>query len=48
MWQLSKYPEAIANNFDNQFISALLGQQSLKSAMLRAQNAANQQIRATE
>ncbi|HYW20854.1 MAG TPA: hypothetical protein VE956_16430 [Nodularia sp. (in: cyanobacteria)] len=40
--------EAIANNFDNQFISALLGQQSLNSAMLRAQNAANQQIRARE
>ena len=48
MWQLGKYPGAIANNFDNQFLSALLGQQSLKSAMLRAQNAANQQIRARE
>ncbi len=47
-WQLGKYPGAIANNFDNQFLSALLGQQSLKSAMLRAQNAANQQIRARE
>jgi multiple sugar transport system substrate-binding protein len=44
MWQLGNYPGAIANNFDNQFISALLGQQSFKSAMLRAQNAANQQI----
>lgn len=47
-WQLGIYPGAIADNFDNQFISALLGQQSLKSAMLRAQNAANQQIRARE
>ena len=48
IWQLGNYPGAIANNFDNQFISALLGQQSLNSAMLRAQNAANQQIRARE
>ncbi|MDB9398633.1 ABC transporter substrate-binding protein [Microcystis aeruginosa CS-567/02-A1] len=48
IWQLGNYPGAIANNFDNQFISALLGQQSFKSAMLRAQNAANQQIRARE
>lgn len=48
MWQLGKYPAAIADNFDNQFISALLGQQSLNSAMVRAQNAANLQIRARE
>ena len=45
-WQLGKYPTAIINNFDNQFISVLLGQQSLKQAMLKAQNAANQQIKA--
>ena len=43
-WQLGQYPAAISNNFDNQFISALLGQQPLSSAMLRAQNAANAQI----
>ncbi|MBE9053659.1 ABC transporter substrate-binding protein [Nostocales cyanobacterium LEGE 11386] len=47
-WQIGKYPAAIANNFDNQFLSALLGQQSLKQAMVRAQNAANQQIRFSE
>nr|WP_199308548.1 ABC transporter substrate-binding protein [Aphanizomenon flos-aquae] len=45
-WQLGKYPAAIINNFDNQFISVLLGQQPLKQAMLKAQNAANQQIQA--
>ncbi len=47
-WQLGKYPAAIMNNFDNQFVSALLGQQPLKQAMLNAQNEANQQIRAME
>ena len=45
-WQLGKYPATIINNFDNQFISVLLGQQSLKQAMLKAQNTANQQIQA--
>jgi multiple sugar transport system substrate-binding protein len=47
-WQVGKYPGAIVNNFDNQFISALLGEQPLKQAMLNAQNAANQQIKAMQ
>jgi multiple sugar transport system substrate-binding protein len=47
-WQAGKYPAAIVNNFDNQFISALLGQQPLKQAMVRAENAANKQIKAME
>ncbi|RCJ35375.1 sugar transporter [Nostoc minutum NIES-26] len=47
-WQVGKYPAAIVNNFDNQFISALLGQQPLKQAMVRSQNAANQQIKTME
>jgi multiple sugar transport system substrate-binding protein len=47
-WQVGKYPSAIVNNFDNQFVSALLGQQPLKQAMLKAENEANQQIRAME
>jgi len=47
-WQVGKYPAPIVNNFDNQFVSALLGQQPLKQAMLRAQNQANKQIRAME
>jgi multiple sugar transport system substrate-binding protein len=46
--QVGKYPSAIVNNFDNQFISALLGQQPLQQAMLRAQNEANQQIKAMQ
>ncbi len=47
-WQVGKYPSAIVNNFDNQFVSALLGQQPLKQAMLKAQNEANQQIKAMD
>ncbi|MFN6570522.1 ABC transporter substrate-binding protein [Dendronalium sp. ChiSLP03b] len=47
-WQVGKYPGAIVNNFDNQFISALLGQQPLKQAMVRSQNAANRQIKTME
>jgi len=47
-WQVGKYPAAIVNNFDNQFVSALLGQQPLKQAMLRSQNEANKQIKAME
>ncbi len=47
-WQAGKYPAAIVNNFDNQFISALLGQQPLKQAMVRAETEANKQIKAME
>ncbi|MEH2305652.1 ABC transporter substrate-binding protein [Nostoc sp.] len=47
-WQVGKYPGAIVNNFENQFISALLGQQPLKQAMMKAQNEANQQIKAMD
>lgn len=47
-WQIGKYPAAIMNNFDNQFISAMLGQQTLPQAMQRAQDAANKLIKAME
>jgi multiple sugar transport system substrate-binding protein len=47
-WQVGKYPAAIMNNFDNQFISAMLGQQPLHEAMLRAQTQANQLIQALD
>ncbi|MDX2215776.1 MAG: ABC transporter substrate-binding protein [Oculatellaceae cyanobacterium bins.114] len=47
-WQAGLYPASIMNNFDNQFISALLGQQPLDQAMRRAQESANGQIRASE
>ncbi|WP_243714077.1 ABC transporter substrate-binding protein [Nostoc sp. 106C] len=47
-WQAGKYPAAIVNNFDNQFISALLGQQPLKQTMIRAEIEANKQIKAMQ
>jgi multiple sugar transport system substrate-binding protein len=43
-WQAGEYPAAVMNNFDNQFLSAMLGQQPLKQAMQRAQDNANSQI----
>ncbi len=47
-WQAGMHPAAIVNNFDNQFVSALLGQQPLPQAMQRAQQEANQLIMAME
>ncbi len=45
-WQVGEYPTAIVSSFDNQFISAMLGQQSLPQALQRAQNDANKLIKA--
>ncbi|MBD2607810.1 ABC transporter substrate-binding protein [Scytonema hofmannii FACHB-248] len=47
-WQVGKYPAVIVNNFDNQFVSAMLGQQPLKQAIVRSQTEANKQIKAME
>lgn len=47
-WEVGKYPGAIVNSFDNQFVSAMLGEQSLQKAMVRAQNTANKQIQMME
>ncbi|HLO88930.1 MAG TPA: ABC transporter substrate-binding protein [Nostocaceae cyanobacterium] len=47
-WQVGMYPTAIVNNFENQFLSALLGQQPLKQAMQKAESNANQQIKMIE
>ena len=47
-WQAGKYPAAIVNNFNNQFLSATLGQQPLSQAMPKAQADANRQIDAIE
>jgi multiple sugar transport system substrate-binding protein len=47
-WQIGKYPTPIVNNFENQFTSAILGQQSLKKAMEKAQKEANKQIKVME
>ncbi|MBF2016108.1 MAG: ABC transporter substrate-binding protein [Rivularia sp. T60_A2020_040] len=47
-WQIGKYPTIIINNFENQFTSAILGQQTLEKAMKKAQIQANKQIKAME
>jgi multiple sugar transport system substrate-binding protein len=47
-WQIGKYSAPIVNNFENQFTSAILGQQSLEKAMKKAQVEANKQIKMME
>ncbi len=47
-WQIGKYSAPIINNFENQFTSAILGQQPLDKAMKKAQVEANKQIKAME
>lgn len=47
-WQIGLYPAAVMNNFNNQFTSALLGEQPLAQAMQRAQAEANEQIQAAK
>ena len=47
-WQLGTYPAPIMNSFNNQFSSALLGEQPLQQAMQTAQTSANRQIQAAE
>jgi multiple sugar transport system substrate-binding protein len=44
-WQVGKFPAAIMNNFDNQFTSAMLGEQTLQQAMQKAENQANKLIK---
>jgi multiple sugar transport system substrate-binding protein len=45
-WQIGQYPAAVMNSFNNQFVSAMLGQKPLKEAMTQAQESANRQIKA--
>jgi multiple sugar transport system substrate-binding protein len=47
-WQGGKYLPIIANNFNNQFVSAFLGDQSLEDAMKLAQDTANKEIDASQ
>jgi multiple sugar transport system substrate-binding protein len=44
IWQAGETLPKIFTNFDNQFISAMLGQQSLPDAMKRAQETSNREI----
>ena len=46
IWQAGENLPTISLNFNNQFISALIGQQSLGEAMGKAQNTANKEIKA--
>jgi multiple sugar transport system substrate-binding protein len=47
-WQIGQYPAAIMNSFNNYYLSAVLGQQPLPEAMLKAQESANRQIKAAQ
>jgi multiple sugar transport system substrate-binding protein len=47
-WQAGVNLPTILTNFNNQFISAFLGEQSLEDAMKRAQQTANEEIKASE
>ncbi|MBE9179620.1 ABC transporter substrate-binding protein [Oculatella sp. LEGE 06141] len=47
-WQVGSYPAIIMGNFDNQFVSAMIGEQPLEQAIKRAQATANQQIRESQ
>ncbi|MGV0028320.1 ABC transporter substrate-binding protein [Phormidesmis priestleyi] len=44
IWQAGETLPTILTNFDNQFISALLGEQPLSDAMKKAQDTANREI----
>jgi multiple sugar transport system substrate-binding protein len=48
IWQAGENLPIIMTHFNNQFISALLGEQSLRAALLRAQEAANKEIQASD
>ncbi len=44
IWQAGENLPVIMNSFNNQFISAMLGEQTLEAAMNKAQNTANREI----
>ncbi len=48
IWQAGEYLPLILNNFNNQFISAMLGEQPLATAMQKAQATANKEIKLAE
>lgn len=48
IWQAGEYLPLILNNFNNQFISAILGEQPLATAMQKAQTTANKEIQLAE
>ncbi len=48
IWQAGENLPVILNNFNNQFVSAMLGEQPLPVAMRRAQETANKEIKLAE
>lgn len=48
IWQAGVNLPIILNNFNNQFVSAILGEQPLAEAMAKAQETANKEIRLAE
>jgi multiple sugar transport system substrate-binding protein len=47
VWQTNEYLPIVNTNFNNQFVSALLGERSLRSALQNAQSTANREIAAS-
>jgi multiple sugar transport system substrate-binding protein len=47
IWQTNENLPMMTLHFDNQFLSALLGEQSLQVALEKAQNSANQELQAS-
>jgi multiple sugar transport system substrate-binding protein len=48
IWQAGEYLPLILNNFNNQFVSAMIGEQSLEKAMQKAQATANKEIKLSQ
>ena len=48
IWQAGEYLPLIVNNFNNQFVSAIIGEQTLESAMRKAQETANKEIKLSQ
>ncbi len=48
IWQAGEYLPLILNNFNNQFVSAMIGEQSLENAMKKAQETANKEIKLSQ
>jgi multiple sugar transport system substrate-binding protein len=46
IWQAGETLPTLLTHFNNQFISALIGEQSLRQAMKKAQQSANKEIQA--
>lgn len=44
IWQAGEYLPLIVNNFNNQFVSAIIGEQPLEQAMQKAEATANKEI----